>query len=518
MYLVKGGDQLLYLRSVIRADLLFCLSFCMVACLKNPEPPKLTSEITSFSSIEISVRTSIVSDGGTDIFQKGICISNHKNPTLADSKSNDGAGNEDYESKIIGFSETVYIRSYAVNGAGAGYGNELSVSYAEVVISEFGDITGTSAFFRANVNSDSQILSRGICWSTSSVPTIDDNRTEKGTGPGIFECTITGLIPGTTYYVRAYASNASGIFYSGEFSLTTKDFPTLTTKEIKNASTFIPVSGGDIINNGGAVILHAGVCWSTDPSPTIDNPKTDDYVPYTSFNSDLSGLQPGTTYYIRAFATTLVGTGYGNERVITMPAAAVYDIDNNPYSSVTIGTQVWTVENLRTTRYENGDAITNVTDQAEWRNLTSGAWTYYAGDPQFENPYGLLYNWFAVSDPRNICPVGWHVPGDEEWGILTDFLGGDSVAGGKLKEEGSVHWFTPNPGATNSSGFTALPGGSQSAEFSQHLIGNNGIFWSDTPYDNAQAYGYSLTDYEVKIRRFTYLNQFGFSVRCLKDN
>jgi uncharacterized protein (TIGR02145 family) len=520
MYSAKITNNLNF-RSSVKICLFFYLGLFMISCFKNPGSVKLTTEIASTSFNSATVKTSIEDDGGSDIFQKGICWSDHENPTLDDARSNDGAGNEDFETIFTGMSEsTWYIRAYAINGAGAGYGNEVTVSFyfATAVIIDIGDLTGTSAFFRANVSYDGEVLSRGICWSTSADPVIEDNKTSEGTGSGIFTCTVTGLTPGTTYHARAYASIADKVFYSDDYTFTTKNFPTVTTKAVKNAQTFIPVCGGDIINTGEALILHAGVCWSTHPSPTIDDAKTDDYIDYTTFDSDLSGLQPSTTYYIRAYATNLVGPGYGEERILTMPDVSVYDADNNPYSSVTIGTQVWTVENLRTSSYSNGDAITNITDQTEWRDLTTEAWSYYENDAQFENPYGKLYNWFAVNDSRNICPAGWHVPGEGEWRTLIDFLGGDIVAGVALKEAGSVHWDTPNTDATNSSGFTALPAGGKSADFSSYPVGSLGIFWSNTASDNVNAISFSLTWYEVQIYTRTKLKQFGFSVRCIKDN
>jgi uncharacterized protein (TIGR02145 family) len=280
------------------------------------------------------------------------------------------------------------------------------------------------------------------------------------------------------------------------------------------------MSGGDILNTGNTRILHKGVCWSTHPNPTVDDQQSENNIYnylYLEFYILLNELEPGKTYYIRAFATNIVGTGYGNEIAITMPEADVYDIDGNPYSSVTIGMQQWTVENLRTTRYANGDAIPESTNLDEWRNLTTAAWGYAENDPQFENPYGKLYNWFAVSDPENLCPTGWHLPSDEEWSTLVDFLGGGSVAGGKLKESGSLHWASPNYGSTNSTGFTALPGGSRSGDFYLHVVGMNGIFWSNTAYNNDSAYYYAL-GYNVEINRGTNVKQFGFSVRCIKNN
>ena len=140
-------------------------------------------------------------------------------------------------------------------------------------------------------------------------------------------------------------------------------------------------------------------------------------------------------------------------------AATVTDIDGNVYHTVTIGTQTWMVENLKTTRYRNGEAIPNITDNASWAALITCAYCDYNNIPSNSITYGKLYNWYAVNDSRNIAPMGWHVSTDAEWTTLTTFLGGTSIAGGKLKENGTIHWNSPNVGATNETGFSALPGG-----------------------------------------------------------
>jgi uncharacterized protein (TIGR02145 family) len=135
------------------------------------------------------------------------------------------------------------------------------------------------------------------------------------------------------------------------------------------------------------------------------------------------------------------------------------DIDGNEYHTVIIGGQEWMVENLRVTPYRNGDPIPNVSDTTSWRALTTGAYCSYDNDPSCSAMYGNLYNWYAVNDFRQIAPEGWHVPTYEEWIVLETHLGGDTIAGGKLKESGTEHWRAPNVGGTNESGFSALPGG-----------------------------------------------------------
>jgi uncharacterized protein (TIGR02145 family) len=172
----------------------------------------------------------------------------------------------------------------------------------------------------------------------------------------------------------------------------------------------------------------------------------------------------------------------------TSDPSKVTDIDGNVYDTVIIGNQVWLKENLKVTRYNNGQSIKNIEDAAQWSSLRSGAWSYYNNDPQYNDPYGKLYNSFAVQDARKICPKGWHVPTDIEWTALENYIGGRG-AGGALKEAtseaGTSHWVSPNIGATNLFGFTALPGGYRtgSGQFpfdGIQNLGSLGLWWSST--------------------------------------
>ncbi|HYX05096.1 MAG TPA: fibrobacter succinogenes major paralogous domain-containing protein [Bacteroidales bacterium] len=196
----------------------------------------------------------------------------------------------------------------------------------------------------------------------------------------------------------------------------------------------------------------------------------------------------------------------------------IKDVDNNVYSTVTIGTQVWMAENLRTSRYNDGTPIPQIEDNSQWTNDTLGAYCWYNNDSvEYENPYGKLYNWYAVNTDK-LCPVGWHVPSDQEWKILIDYLGGTSIAGGKLKDTGTKFWISPNLGATNETGFTALPGGG--CDYSGYSWNNSsyGYWWSQTEYDTTTEAWYFSLDYNYPdILKGHYLKNFGFSVRCLKN-
>src|SRR4030066_2563083 len=173
---------------------------------------------------------------------------------------------------------------------------------------------------------------------------------------------------------------------------------------------------------------------------------------------------------------------------ITEEAGTVTNIDGNVYHTVIIGTQVWMVENLKVTHYRNGDSIPNVSDGTEWGSLKTGAYCNYNNDPNNIDTYGRLYNWYVVIDRRKICPAGWHGPPFKDWGFLEGDLGGVPIAGGKMKEEGIAHWKSPNTGATNESGFTALPGGYRRFDGIFHYLGGYGYWWSTREYNDSSAW------------------------------
>jgi uncharacterized protein (TIGR02145 family) len=195
----------------------------------------------------------------------------------------------------------------------------------------------------------------------------------------------------------------------------------------------------------------------------------------------------------------------------------VTDIDGNTYKTVTIGTQVWMAENLNVEHYSNGDPIPQVQDKDEWSKLTTGAWCYYENKTSNGKTYGKLYNGFAVYDPRGLAPEGWHIPSDSEWTQLTDFLGGKEVAGGKLKA--TILWNDPNEGATNSSGFTAFPGGFRDYYGYFGSIGEYGFFWSSSEYviDLVFVWSRNLNHYDSEVFRYYGEMARGISVRCVKD-
>ena len=195
------------------------------------------------------------------------------------------------------------------------------------------------------------------------------------------------------------------------------------------------------------------------------------------------------------------------------------DIDGNSYRTVTIGTQVWMAENLKTTRLNDGTSIPLVTSSTTWGTLLTPGYCLYNNNEAFRSIYGVLYNWYTVNTGK-LCPTGWHIPSNTEWTVLTDYLGGQSIAGGKLKETGTTHWTTPNTAATDEVDFTALPGGARGGTGDFGSMGNYGYWWTTNPHsvDPSYAWGFVL-QYNLPdvIRADYYYKRDGFSVRCLKN-
>lgn len=406
-----------------------------------------------------------------------------------------------------------------------------SVSKASLSTLGVTNITQTSAISGANITSDggATVTARGVCWSTSQNPTIANSKTNDGTGTGSFTSNLTGLSSGTTYYVRAYATNSVGTEYGNQQPFTTPRpiivEPTVATNVISEITQTTAKSGGNITSDGGAPVTARGVCWSTTQSPTTDNNKTNDGTGTGSFTSNLTGLTANTTYYVRAYATNSQGTAYGNQQTLfttyNIETGTVTDIDGNVYKTVKIGDQWWMAENLRTTKYNDGTSIPNITDGTAWSYLSTPGYCWYNNDISYKNPYGALYNWYAVNTSK-LAPTGWHVPTDGEWATLINYLGGENIAGKKIKEAGIAHWLSPNSSANNETGFTAVPGGYRLDNNGNFFyIGQWSFFWSKgaTTTDRASYCALTTNDivYGIGSPNGNPI-KYGFSVRCIKGD
>ena len=200
----------------------------------------------------------------------------------------------------------------------------------------------------------------------------------------------------------------------------------------------------------------------------------------------------------------------------TPDPTTVTDVDGNVYNIITIGNQKWLKENLKVTKYRDGSTIANVTSASTWIGTSSGAWCHYDNSATNDAVYGKLYNFYAVSDTRGLAPAGWHVATEADWNTLATTLGGATVAGGKLKESGTSHWATPNTGATNESGFTAVPGGQRFSNGSFQMQFSNACIWTSTT-DGGNGKYILLTYNTAEVYTYSDMKKLGFSVRCVKD-
>lgn len=496
--------------------------------------PTLTTTIVASITEDAGVSGgNITDDGGAEVTARGVCWSTSADPDLTNQFSEDGTGIGIYTSSLSELSANTnyYVRAYASNSIGTAYGNQVTfttnqaLNLPTLMTSNISSITETSAVSGGNITDDggSSIIARGVSWSTSTGPDLTGNHSTDGSGSGGYTSSLSGLSPNTTYFVRAYATNGDGTAFGNELSFTTNSspaLPTLTTAAINAIAANSAKSGGDITDDGGTTVIARGVCWSTSVGPDLQDSYTTDGGGIGSFTSTLIGLDPNTVYNVRAYATNGTGTSYGDEISFTTDALGetITDFEGNIYKTVEIGTQTWMSENLKATKFSNGDAIDQLSDVLDWVGATVPGYCYYDNDiGSYNETYGAIYNFYVIEDGRGVCPSGWHVPTEAEWEELIDFAGGMDVAGAKLKEEGTEHWSTSNY-ATDEFGFTALPGGSRIDH--NGAFGSLGIwayFWSSTVYSTNYAYYYGMGSGSYAVTKNYWYWTRGYSIRCIKD-
>jgi len=322
---------------------------------------------------------------------------------------------------------------------------------------------------------------QGVCFAIHPAPTIQDSIAYAGFGNPSFTVKLNNLDANTTYYIRAYEDNEAGTGYGNELSFTTlKGPPTVITTEISNNQSLQAETGGNVTNDGGAPITATVVCWSLNPHPTLADSSVVNSVSGTGlFVDTIRSLIPLATYYVRAYATNSYGTAYGNEVILIVSTiGTVTDNDGNIYPTVTLGTQTWMTVNLKVTHYQNGDSIINGLTGFNWADSAVGAYTFPNGDTVNNSGYGKLYNVYAINDPRNIAPSGWHVATDSDWQVLefyegmaapdTGAAGTRGTIGGKLLRGGSSGLDLINPGILDPSAGTFL------------YFTSEGYYWTST--------------------------------------
>jgi uncharacterized protein (TIGR02145 family) len=377
-------------------------------------------------------------------------------------------------------------------------------------------------------NPGSGVFERGTCWALSPNPTISNNKSIAGSGGFGFTHSFGGLGAGTLYFVRAYARNSAGTYYSNELNFTTPSLPSVTTSPITNISSTGATAGGNVTLDGGLAVTSRGVVYGTTPNLTLSNNFTNNGQDTGVFFSVLSGLLQSTTYFVRAYATNSIGTAYGlavsfatNTSNGFTSCGRVTDIDSNSYQTIQIGTQCWIQSNLRVGKYRNGAGIPTGLTNAQWGSTNWGAYAIYGNSAANDSLFGKLYSWHAVMDQRDLCPTGWHVPSHAEFDTLLIFLGGATMAGGAMKSTGVLPilggWNSPNAGASNSSGFTGLPGGYRDSGGGFNDLGGYGYWWSSSDAGSGNASARYLFYGQIGISLVNSDKRNGLSVRCVRD-
>jgi uncharacterized protein (TIGR02145 family) len=294
--------------------------------------------------------------------------------------------------------------------------------------------------------------------------------------------------------------------------------PEVKTKDIYEITQTTANSGGIITSNGGDTITSKGICWSEESNPTIEDNFTTDGEGSIEFESKIIGLKINTNYYVRAYATNSNGISYGNEISFIIQQCSgeqVTDMDGNVYNSVIIGTQTWMVENLKATKFNNGIKIPLIENDTVWSYLSTPGYCWYNNDSSSNVKYGALYNCYTINT-GNLAPTGWHVATNEDWTILSTYLGGVTIAGGKLKETGTTHWGLPNKDASDEVGFKALPGGYRGNNGAFVGLNNYGNWWTSTTVDE-QAWFRQMNAYGSDLLYGSRYKEEGYSIRCVKD-
>jgi len=397
----------------------------------------------------------------------------------------------------------------------------------ELTTAAISEIGLTSAVSGGTIIADGgeEITVKGVCWGTSVNPTVADSKTSDGKGTANFVSNLVGLAEGTTYYVRAYATNEVGTAYGNELTFTTNEVTAavLTTTEATNITSTTASAGGNITSAGGGTITARGICWGTAPNPTIAGNKTTNGTDIGTFTGNITGLTDGTTYYYRAYATNSTGTTYGQEFSFITP---VTDIEGNLYKTAVIGTKVWMAENLKVTKFNDNTDITLASADVDWIVLTGAGYCWYSNDPDFNKPvYGALYNWHAANS-ANICPTGWHVATDAEYNALETSLGlaqadvdiwgwRGTDHGSKMK---SATGWNAGENGTNASGFTALPGGYRYYSDGEYNGQNSiGYFWTATEHDTDRGWYRRLDGNSAAVYKASTDKRAGKSIRCVKN-
>lgn len=391
------------------------------------------------------------------------------------------------------------------------------------------EITGTSATSGGIITDEgsSIIIAHGVCWSTKSLPTVEDNKTTDGSGSGCYSSTLTGLTGEEVYYVRAYAKNSVGTGYGIVKSFISTGLPPVIYPA---ATTDVNSTTASFYGKVNANDLSTVVSFDYGTTTNYGNSVTASQSPVTGSTAEtvsatIEGLTAATLYHYRVKTVNSAGTSYGNDLIFS---TIFTDVEGNKYNIKIIGTQIWMQENLKTTRYNNGDLIGTTPSQTE--DLTSAVMPKYQWASSIAG-YNRLYTYYAIMDKRKVCPVGWHVPTDAEWIKLTDYLtenrygfNGNKNNIAKSLAATSGWYADPTAGnvgnnqfSNNKSGFAGLPAGGRYNNGTVKFVGYHGIWWSSSESSANFAYFRCIGYIPAQVYRGQFDKSYGLTVRCLKD-
>ncbi|MFN8258561.1 MAG: hypothetical protein U0W24_22925 [Bacteroidales bacterium] len=493
-------------------------------------PSLNTSTITNITQTTATGGGNVTDDGGSTITARGICYSTIQNPTISDNKVTETGTTGSFISNITGLNSntTYYVRAFATNTAGTAYGNQLSfttlasVMPPTVTTTSISNITQNSATGGGNVTNDGggTISERGVCYSVNQNPTISDDKIVASGTTGSFTSNFSGLIAGTTYYVRAYATNSAGTSYGSQESFITLNIPTVITNSISNITQTTASGGGNVTNDGGATVTARGVCWSTNQNPTISGNLTTNGSGTGSFTSSLSGLTSNTTYYIRAYATNSVGTAYGSQETFTtsggctsfqvthtsgtvapVTKTVTYEVSEN---SLTGSTKCWITQNLGA-----DNQASSATDNTE----ASAGWYW-----QFNRKQGFKHDgttrtpsatwitaidensdWLPANDPcALLLGSGWRLPTQSEYNLVD--------GNGNISNSSQAY-----------STLLKLHNAGNLSETTGAVInrGTHGYYWSSTQLNNSDSYTLRFWSVGGEVNFFK--KYLGATIRCIRD-
>ena len=468
-----------------------------------------TAAVTKITATSATSGGNVTGNGNSPITARGVCWSTSENPTIDDNKTTDGTTTGSFTSNMTELTPNTvyYVRAYATNGAGTGYGEQVSfttkpLNVPTVTTSNVTNITISSAVSGGNVTHDGYrpVTARGVCWSTSQNPTIADNKTTDGKETGSFTSMITELNHGTLYYVRAYATNEIGTAYGEQKTFTTLavNLPTVTTGNITEILASSAKCDGTVTSDGNNSVTVRGVCWSVSQNPTIADSKTTNGSGTGSFTSNITGLNHGTTYYVRAYATNGVGTNYGEQMSFTTNGQF---FDNG----IKINGVTWATRNVDypgtfAANPEDAGMLYQWNRKTGWSN--TDPMTNSNGGNTWDSSSATGSTWEKANSP---CPTGWHVPTYQEHASLI------SATNKKTTINGVNGYLFGNDNNT-----LFLPQVAIRYHSDGVLWTIDGKYWNSRGNDSSDAYYLYFSNWLWPNITTSY-RAFGFSVRCVKD-